>query len=349
MKHPTRFVRLSSFLAAAALSVALPAVTFAQAGAGGAAPPAEVETKSAFQFVTGGGVVGYIIIALSVVAVALVIDLLLRLKRDRTFPDALVRHAMELAEQGRAGEILSMSKASDTLFGRIIGGALDRGRYGIDVVRQEVQQIGEKEIFKLRNRVAQIGVIATAGPMLGLLGTVIGMINSFSVLGESKNAARPDELAAGISLALITTCQGLVLAVPLIFVHMWLRDRVTQTSQEAAHVSEKLLGLLATGAANRHRATGQQQQQQPQQIPQQQQPQQVPAQQPQPQQHPHQPSYAPMPPPQEPYQPAGAFAATPAMPPPPMQQPSRANIGAPPIGAPPLSMPPVGGGVPTGR
>src|SRR5215207_495998 len=193
MKHAGRSTGWI-ILAAAIAAIALPAVAFAQ-GAGNA-PPAEVETKSALQFVTGGGVVGYIIIALSVLAVTLVIDLVLRLKRDRTFPEQLVRHAMELAEQGRAGEILSMSKASDTLFGRIIGGALDRGRYGIDVVRQEVQQIGEKEIFKLRNRVAQIGVIATAGPMLGLLGTVIGMINSFSVLGESKNAARPDELAA---------------------------------------------------------------------------------------------------------------------------------------------------------
>ena len=335
MKHPGRSTGWLS-LAAAATALAIPVIAFAQGAA--PAPPPEVETKSAFQFVTGGGVVGYIIIALSVLAVALVIDLVLRLKRDRTFPDALVRHAMELAEQGRAGEILSMSKASDTLFGRIIGGALDRGRYGIEVVRQEVQQIGEKEIFKLRNRVAQIGVIATAGPMLGLLGTVIGMINSFSVLGESKNAARPDELAAGISLALITTCQGLVLAVPLIFVHMWLRDRVTQTSQEAAHVSEKLLGLLATGSANRQRAGQQQQQQHPAQMPQQQQQ--------HPQQHvqqpPAQPSFAPMPPPQQPYQPAGAFAATPAIPPPPVQ-PSRGNVGAPPIGVSPVGMPPVGG------
>jgi hypothetical protein len=166
------------------------------------------------------------------------------------------------------------------------------------------------------------------------------MINSFSVLGESKNAARPDELAAGISLALITTCQGLILAVPLIFVHMWLRDRVTQTSQEAAHVSEKLLGLLATGTANRQRATGQQQQQHQQQP----QPQQPVHQQQQPQ-HQQESSFAPMPPPQQPYQPAGAFLATPAMPAPPQ----RANVGAPSIGAPPLGMPPIGGGVSTGR
>ncbi len=333
MKHPPRSTR-SSLLAAVLLAamIALPVVAMAQGGDGAAAAPAEVETKSALQFVTGGGIVGYIIMALSVVAVALVIDLVLRIKRDRTFPEALVRHAMELAEQGRAGEILSMTKASDTLFGRIVGGALDRGRYGIDVVRQEVQQIGEKEIFKLRNRVSQIGVIATAGPMLGLLGTVIGMINSFSVLGESKNAARPDELAAGISLALITTCQGLILAVPLIFVHMWLRDRVTQTSQEAAHVAEKLMNLLATGSTNRQRATGAQlplQQQAPQPAAQQQAPQPAAQQ-----------SFPPMPPPQQ-YQPAGGFVSTPASPPP------RPNIGAPPIGARPIGMPPIGGG--TGR
>jgi biopolymer transport protein ExbB len=255
----------------------------------------------------GGGVVGWIIIALSVVAVALVIDLLLRIKRDRTFPESLVRHAMELAEQGKASELLSMSKASDTMFGRIIGGALDRGRYGIEAVRQEVQQLGEKEIFKLRNRVAQIGVIATAGPMLGLLGTVIGMINSFSVLGASKNAARPDELASGISLALITTCQGLILAVPLIFVHMYLRDRVSQTSQDLAHIAEKLLGLLATGSANRQRAMAQQQQQQPHGVP----------------QHPPHASYGARPPQQM----SGQVAPMPPAPPPP---------GLPPIGTAPL-------------
>jgi len=309
--------------------LALPSLLLAQRA--GAPPPStptptEIETKSALQFVTGGGIVGYIIIALSVVAVALVIDLLLRIKRDRTFPESLVRHAMELAEQGKASELLSMSKASDTMFGRIIGGALDRGRHGIDVVRQEVQQLGEREIFKLRNRVTQVGVIATAGPMLGLLGTVIGMINSFSVLGESKNAARPDELAAGISLALITTCQGLVLAVPLIFVHMYLRDRVSQTSQEAAHVSEKLLGLLATGTANRQRAMAQQQQQ-PAPVQQQ-------------QQH-YQPGPPPMPhqshPPHATHQPHVSHARQPISPPP-------INPAGLTLGSPPISAPPVGGG-----
>ncbi len=282
-------------IAIAAAVFALPACALAQGGAPVMNAP-EAETKSLFQYVTGGGVVGCVIIALSVAATALVIDLFLRLKRDRLFPESLVKHAMELAEQGRAAEILSMVKASDTMFARLVGGALERGRYGIDAVRQEIQQLGENEIRRLRTRVGHVAVIATAAPMLGLLGTVIGMVQSFSVLGESKNAARPDELAAGISLALITTCQGLILAIPLIFVHMVLRDRVSAVSQEAAHIAEKLLAMLATGSANRQRTAGQPQQQQQQPHP-------VPA--------PAAPSYAPVP------QFAGA-------------------IGAPPIGMPPI-------------
>ena len=318
-----------------------PALALAQ----GAAPPVtnapEVQTQSLFDYITGGGVVGYVIILLSVAAVALVVDLLLRLKQERLFPEGLVKHAMDLAEQGRAGEILSMSKASDTMFGRIVGGGLERGRYGIEAVRQEVQQRGENEIRKLRNRVGHVAVIATAAPMLGLLGTVIGMVQSFSVLGTSKNAARPDELAAGISLALITTCQGLIVAIPLIFVHMYLRDRVTAVSQEAGHMAEKLLALLATGSANRQRtSTGHQPHQQPA---------------PQQQQHVAQPPQHGMNVPQAPqHQPAGAFAST-AAPMPPAAVPPRPPVGpppfgSPPLGAPPIGMPPpVGGGAPTGR
>ncbi|HEV2294283.1 MAG TPA: MotA/TolQ/ExbB proton channel family protein [Tepidisphaeraceae bacterium] len=333
MNHSTRSILPLLAILGLAVVLALPGLALAQgAAASGASDDPAVQTKSLFDYVTGGGVVGYIIIATSIAAVALVVDLLLRLKQERLFPDSLVKHAMELAEQGRAGEILSMSKASDTMFGRIIGGGLERARYGIEAVRQEVQQLGEVEIRKLRNRVGHVAVIATAAPMLGLLGTVIGMVQSFSVLGESKNAARPDELAAGISLALITTCQGLIVAIPLIFVHMYLRDRVTAVSQEAGHIAEKLLALLATGSANRQRTMAAQPQQQPQA---QQQPQ-------------HSTNVAP---PQQ-HQPAGAFAST-AAPMPPASFPPRPPVGPPPLGAPPLGAPPIGmppvGGASTGR
>ena len=250
--------RGAAALAAAILSLLLaaaPALAQATTPAAADEPPPQAESHSLIDFVLAGGIIGHMIIALSVVSVAVVIDTALRMRRDKLLPENLVRTSLELAEAGRLNEVLSMNKASDSMFGRIVGGALDRARHGVDAVRQEMQQLGEAEVLRLRNRVGYIGVFATAAPMLGLLGTVIGMISSFSVLGQSKNAARPDELAVGISVALVTTCEGLLLAVPLIFVHAWLRDRVTAVSQETAHAGERLLGLLANVAARQRITT----------------------------------------------------------------------------------------------
>ena len=251
---PYRKQRLKALIPALAGATVFLIASHAFAQAGATEQPVETK-RSLLDFVTAGGVVGYLIIALSFVAVAMVVDLVLRTKREKLIPDGLIRHSLELAEQGRLNELLAMSRASDSMFGRMVSGALERGRLGIDAVRQEMQQLGEGEVLKMRSRVSHVGVVATAGPMLGLLGTVIGMISSFSVLGTSKNAARPDELATGISLALVTTCEGLILAVPLIFVHGWLRDRVTKISQELAHAGDRLLSTLAVTATRRHPTT----------------------------------------------------------------------------------------------
>lgn len=243
-------------ITAAVVTLVLSAPVFAQDVATGAAATApDAESHSLIEFVKAGGVVGYFIILLSVAACALVIDTLLRLRRDRLLPANLVAQSLRLAEEGRVDELQSISNASDSMIGRIVGGALERGaRGGIDAVRQEIQQLGEREVLRLRQRVGVIGVIATAAPMLGLLGTVIGMIGSFRVLGHSKNAARPDELAVGISMALVATCEGLILAVPLIFAHAFIRDRISGIAQETAHLAERILSALATSSAARPRA-----------------------------------------------------------------------------------------------
>src|SRR5437763_17143178 len=105
--------------------------------------PPDMETHSLMEFVKAGGVIGFIIMLLSVAAVALVIDTWLRLRRDRLLPPNLVNHSLELAEAGRLSELIAINKSSDSMFGRIVGGALDRARHGVDAVRQEMQQIGE--------------------------------------------------------------------------------------------------------------------------------------------------------------------------------------------------------------
>ena len=227
----------------------------------GASPPGGAR-DSLLDFVLAGGPVGYVILALSVAAMALVIDAAVHVRIQLLVPASLTRQAEKLARAGRFSELLALSQASDSLAGRVMGEALAQGHLGVEAVRDALQQAGTREITRLRQRVGTLGLLAAAAPMLGLLGTVVGMIGSFDVLGTSKGAARPDELAVGVSQALVTTCMGLIVALPLMFFHNCFRDRVTRVSQELEALCERLLRTITAvvdaraGAAAPRRGPG---------------------------------------------------------------------------------------------
>ncbi|HUU21713.1 MAG TPA: MotA/TolQ/ExbB proton channel family protein [Phycisphaerae bacterium] len=207
--------------------------------------------KSMLDFIQAGGVVGYVIIALSFAGGGLVIDSILRVRADKLLPAGVKQQSEELARKGKFTELMSLAQASDSLLGRILVGALPQGQLGIDAVREAMAESGTREVTRLQQRVGYVGFIAAVAPMLGLLGTVTGMIGSFNVLGMAKGAARPDQLAVGISEALVTTCMGLVVAVPLMFFYNFLRDRVTRIGQEASGHCDLLLRFMTAAIAAR--------------------------------------------------------------------------------------------------
>lgn len=237
--------RHRTYAAAAAIGavylLATTAAALAQDDAGEAAGSA---SRSVLQIIQAGGVVGYAIMLLSVVGIALVIDAFFRLRQERLVPPALTQQITDLSQRGRFTEVLEVCRSQDNLLARILASALPEGHWGVDAVREAVQQEGEKQVTALRQRVGYIGLIAAIAPLLGLLGTVVGMIRSFQVLGAAQGAARPDELAVGISEALVTTCMGLILAMPLLFFHAYLRDRVTRIGQDASGVCERMLRIM---------------------------------------------------------------------------------------------------------
>ncbi|MFB3892055.1 MAG: MotA/TolQ/ExbB proton channel family protein [Phycisphaerae bacterium] len=127
------------------------------------------------------------------------------------------------------------------MIARIVSVGLAYGNFGLPALRQAMQEQGVKEVTRLTHRINYMGFLGAVAPMLGLLGTVIGMISSFNVLGSSKGSARPDELAGGIAFALVTTCEGLVLAIPMMFFHNFFRDRVAKLGQESGTICERLM------------------------------------------------------------------------------------------------------------
>lgn len=239
-----RWMRMA--LAGGILAVCLCPLALAQTDdapkAPAAAPP--VQTKGFLDFIKSGGVVGYTIIALSLVSAALVIDTFGHAKPDRMMPAGIIEQSETLARKGRFSEMVTLCHSGDSMLSRILGAGLSQGGFGLAAVRAAMQEQGVKELTKLNQRVGYMGFIGSIGPMLGLLGTVLGMVSSFNVLGSSKGAARADELAVGISYALVTTCEGLIVAIPMMFFHNYFRDRVARLGQECSGVCERVLRCM---------------------------------------------------------------------------------------------------------
>jgi biopolymer transport protein ExbB len=236
---------------APAVSAPAPAVSAPVATPGDAPAPAAEKRMSLRDFIRAGRIVGYVIIFLSFAGFALVIDAFLRIRQDKLLPERLAAELVNLARQGRAADMQNMCLTVDCLLSRIVRDTFAQGRMSLAAARDVMQEQGTKEVTRLVQHVGYIGFIAAVAPMLGLLGTVTGMIDSFGVLGAAKGAAQPDELAVGVSEALVTTCMGLVVALPLMFFHNYFRDRVTRIGQEAAGICDRLIRGLADAQAPR--------------------------------------------------------------------------------------------------
>jgi biopolymer transport protein ExbB len=108
-----------------------------------------------------------------------------------------------------------------------------------------MQEVGEKENMTHEHRLSYLALIGTVSPMVGLMGTVYGMIDSFRVIASRPTTPSPNELAAGISTALFTTLEGLAIAIPAIAAYSILRNHIARMSLEVGIVSEGLMGRFS--------------------------------------------------------------------------------------------------------
>lgn len=217
------------------------------------AQDAEPQGRSLWQYILAGGPVGFLIIALSVVAVALIILQLVRVRRERLFPEPVI---VELDRLLQANDIkgaidVCRNEENDSFLTRVIGSALDRcsrSPFGFLELRSALEEAGQRETDRLYRSTDGIGLIAALGPMLGLLGTVVGMIGAFGAIGHADGASRSQELAGFMSIALVTTAEGLLVAIPCTAAFTMFRRRIDRLVNEAGEIVELLSSRLETGA-----------------------------------------------------------------------------------------------------
>jgi len=226
----------------AAISVAT-APIFAQGAA--AAPPSE----SAFAVFRKSGVIGILIVVLSVVALAVIIENIVSLKRDKLAPPELIDEVQALFDEGQFQEAMELCENEPTFFTRVCGAGVAKIGHDFNVIQQSIAEMGDEESVRLHQKIGWLALISNIAPMMGLLGTVSGMIQSFNVIARSAGQANPADLAGGISQALLTTLFGLIVAIPTSAAFAFLRNRLVKSIIEVGAIVEDLFERFRPGQA----------------------------------------------------------------------------------------------------
>lgn len=196
-----------------------------------------------------GGWLMWPILACSVVATAIVIERALTLRWGRIMPDNLVTRIWQLYRQGQLTDdrIEEIREASP--LGRMLAAGLINRNHSREVMKEAIGDAGRHVVAQLERYLNTLGTIASVAPLLGLLGTVFGMIDIFGVIMEAGtgNAA---VLAGGISKALITTASGLSVAIPTLMLHRFFDSKVGKL---AIAMEEQALRLVEVMKGERER------------------------------------------------------------------------------------------------
>lgn len=212
------------------------------------APAGQAQKITLWQTIKWGGWIGFLIIGLSMVGLALVIEHFLAIRRDALVPPELLGNLESLFEDEDFEEALNLCESQPTFLTNVMGAGLPKIDQGYEEIEKAMQEVGEQEATRLHQKIGILSLIANVAPMLGLLGTVAGMIGAFNTIATKQGAPNPSDLAGDISKALVTTFLGLTVAIPLTAAFFYFRNRVVRIIFEVGAISGELMERFKTNA-----------------------------------------------------------------------------------------------------
>ncbi|MCP3868246.1 MAG: MotA/TolQ/ExbB proton channel family protein [Gammaproteobacteria bacterium] len=196
-----------------------------------------------FELVKAGGWLMLPIIACSVVAMAIIIERLWTLRSKRVVPGNLVAHVWQMHRKGLLNKKRITSIRNGSPLGRILSAGLVNRHHSREIMKESIEDTGRQVVSELERFLNTLGTIASITPLLGLLGTVIGMIKVFSAI-TTAGVGNPTVLAGGISEALITTAAGLSVAIPSLMFHRYFGGRVQRLVVKMEEESLKMVEVM---------------------------------------------------------------------------------------------------------
>lgn len=194
------------------------------------------------ELILAGGWVMLPILACSVAATAIVLERLWMLRRRRIMPDKLMIKVWQMHRQRQlTPERIAQIRAGSPL-GRILMAGLVNRHHSREVMKESINDTGRQVVADMERYLSTLGTIVSVAPLLGLLGTVLGMIDIFSVIMDS--GGNPRVFAGGLAKALITTAAGLFVAIPALMFHRYLDSRVSKLTIEMEEQALKLVEVV---------------------------------------------------------------------------------------------------------
>ncbi|OHB80423.1 MAG: hypothetical protein A2V98_21025 [Planctomycetes bacterium RBG_16_64_12] len=193
---------------------------------------------SFWEILSAGGIVGMLIMLLSVAAVALVIEHVMTIRAAVLMPPGLAEETRELLAAGKVGPASQRCQMQQSFLAHVLGAGLAEADSGWPAVEKAMEDATAEQSARLFRKIEYLSVIGNIAPMMGLLGTVIGMVVAFREVADTQGAARAADLAEGIYLALVTTVEGLIVAIPSLAAFTVFRNRVDQLVAEVTYVAQ---------------------------------------------------------------------------------------------------------------
>jgi biopolymer transport protein ExbB len=191
---------------------------------------------------------GVLIVAMSLVSVTMIVEHFWTIRRSTIVPESEVEAARQMIEGRKFKECIEYIKGRKTMFADVLSTGLRHGRHGFDAMHEAVEERASAWSARLFRKVEYLNVIGNLGPLMGLLGTVLGMIRAFGAMQQAHGATKPENLAGGISLALVNTFLGLSVAIVSLGFFGICRNRVDSLTVAAHAAVLDLLEYFRPGA-----------------------------------------------------------------------------------------------------
>lgn len=201
-----------------------------------------------FQIIFSGGIIGIMIIivllVLSVLSAYLVVDHLLTIRRKDLMPEGLSEQVRQHLISGQVAEAQQACRENPSFLSFVLMHGISELEFGWNAVEKSVEEALAEQSARLFRKIEYLSVIGNIAPMVGLLGTVIGMIMAFQNVASTQGTASAPQLAEGIYQALVTTVGGLLVAIPSIGAFAVFRNRIDQLVAEAAWLAQHVFSPL---------------------------------------------------------------------------------------------------------